>query len=258
MEEAYVKWTRMDKTTKSFNFKSIIPIANDFWIHPGEFNIIIGDTKLGKTALAENIAIALKKMKVDYLCLEIPSRLLYRRNVQIEYNMTKEQVDIHYSKNNNSLSKGLTHINVLSAPPHLDELEMIIKKRQPGLVIIDTLDGISVGKLNEFKSRDEKLAVTMKNIAQGLDIIIIGIHHVPKSAIRDDKGKRKKLGLHSGKGDSALEQKADKVIGLEGEQNQELRTITSFGARDEEPFCVSVKMNKNTFKMTKLADLPLD
>jgi len=257
MEKEFVDFARRDFSGISFDLKPILRLPNEYMFYPGEFGLIIGDTKLGKTAMAQNIAIQLPNLEIDYLCLEIPQRLLYRRNVQILHRMTKKQVFNHYNINTNSLRKGLEHIQVLPVAPNLFDLERIIGERMKPVTIIDTIDNIQVGNWKDYGSPEGKLGVTLGAIAQKLDIIIIGVHHVTKSSVKDFKGQRKRLDLHSGKGASTLEQQADKILAIEGDQNSEVREITSLGARDESPFAISCKFEKDTFRLIKIADLTI-
>jgi hypothetical protein len=258
MEKNFVNFIRSDFKARSFDFNDIVPIKNKFMVYPGEFVIIIGDTKIGKTALAQNMILKLKHLPIDYLCLEINERLLFRRNIQIEHRMTKNQVFDHYEVNENSLRKGTNHIDVMTVSPDLFRLKKIISERNRPITVIDTLDRIDVGKLGNFRTSEAKLANGIREICQQLDTIIIGVHHIPKYQIQDGQGKRKKLTLHSGKGDSGLEQQADKIIAIEGEQGSEYREISALGARDESLFKFSCKFERDTFRLIKIADLKTD
>jgi hypothetical protein len=60
--------------------------------------------------------------------------------------------------------------------------------------------------------------------------------------------------VHSAKGNSALEQKADKVIGIEGRMDAVERRVRSLASRDENGFTMAFKFNKDTmvFSQEKL------
>jgi len=256
-EKNFVEFMKMDFEDIAFDLNEVFPMDRSFMFYPGEFCLLIGDTKLGKTAVMQNIAIKLKKFPIDYYSLETGSRLLFRRAVQIEHGYNKNQVMQHYRMNDNTLRKGLDHLSITEIAPDLEQLKRKIAERQPKLVIVDPIDGLSVGRLGEFHNKEEKLAVMLKQIATELDVIFIGVHHIPKSAALDEKGRKKTLTLHSAKGDSALEQKADKLLGFEGEQNKTTRVLRSLTARDEDPFALSLFYNKTNFRLTKIKELSI-
>lgn len=258
IEKNFVKFSRSDYSKRIFDLGKLFKLENPFIIYPGEFTLIIGDTGLGKTALAQNISLGLKNINIDFYCLEISERLTYRRNIQIEYGMTEREVMEYYGTNNNSLSERISHIHFASRSPDLFSLEKEISMRNRELIIIDTLDGIEAGKLGQYKNSESKIATTIKNICQNQDRSMIVVSHVPKSAIIDWKGNVKKLTKHSSKGDSTLEQKADNVIAIEGNDNSQYREITVLKARDKRKFKFSCQFEWNTFKLIKIADLKVD
>ena len=104
------------------------------------------------------------------------------------------------------------------------------------------------------KNIDPIIPITkaLRSILQRLEVIIIAIHHVSKHAVLDQKGKRKRLTLHSGLGSSYLEQKADTVIAIEGDQDDNIREVRSLKARDTNPFEIKTAMIKETFKFIPL------
>ena len=60
------------------------------------------------------------------------------------------------------------------------------------------------------------------------------------------------LDIHSGKGSSSVEQKADKVIAIEGDRMKPYRKISSLGARDEHPFKIITQMSPKTFEFRQV------
>jgi predicted ATP-dependent serine protease len=241
MEVNYVKKLSLG-SNGSFNLQDVFPgIPTPFWVHPGETILFGGDTKLGKTAFVQNIAVRVNTLKTLYFNSEISEQLLFRRTMQIAHNLNKGQVDVHYDINNNSLSK---------KGVELDSLRKTIINGGFKLIILDTIGGLSAGKLGEYSTKEDKIADYLKELALGLDVIIFEVWHISKSAITGFDGKRKDLNIHSFKGSAALEQMADKVILFEGKQDDSLRTITSAGARDETPFKITTKYHWDTFSFS--------
>ena len=88
----------------------------------------------------------------------------------------------------------------------------------------------------------EKIITDLKQLAQSANIIIIGISHISKNASDGI------LNIHSAKGNSVIEQKADKVIGIVGDRLSQRRTIRSLASRDEAGFILSCRFDYETFQ----------
>ncbi|MDP4194830.1 MAG: AAA family ATPase [Bacteroidota bacterium] len=251
LEKNYVKFVRTGIPDNSFNMQNMFQLPNPFWVYPKEFMVITGDTGLGKTSLHQNMLIQLG-MNALVLNFEISNELLFRRNIQIKYGMTKQQVMDHYMINDNSLSQGVSFIKVMSVSPEIEAIAKLVAEVNPKILVIDTIEDI----ISHSKGANEKMdeiAKALKAIAISQNIIVIGINHISKHGALDEKGKRKEMTVHSGKGASTIEQKADKVITIEGEPTQSFRIIRSLKARDEHPFRQAFKFTADTFRF-----IPMD
>ena len=61
------------------------------------------------------------------------------------------------------------------------------------------------------------------------------------------------LTVHSAKGNSAIEQKADKIIGITGDRTMnDTRVIRSLASRDETDFELAMKFNYHTFQFSPI------
>jgi hypothetical protein len=256
MEEDYAEFIRRDIAASSFDIKEIFHLVEpEYRFLPGELVVIIGDTKIGKTALAQNICTKMKRMKTLYVTMEVNQHLIYRRFVQIEHGMSKHDVDNHYRMNSNTLSTGLEHIMVVSTPTTVPEIFKIIKSVNPGIVVIDTTDGIRTKYRNDPTAASNEVALELRDLATATQSIVIAIHHIPKAALTDHlTGKPKALNVHSGKGSSTLEQKADKVLGLEVAPGKKL-LVKSLAARDEGKFALLAEMDPDTFIFKEIANV---
>jgi len=252
LERNYVMTVKSDLKNKSINLNgTLFKLKNDFMLVPEDVVYIMGNKGIGKTALAQNLAVN-SPLKTLYLNLEFSGGLLYRRFCQIKHQLPKAEVDMHYKLHNNSLSEGLEHIYVLDVSPNLNSIKGIIADVEPGLVIIDTVEDIIVPGSKGIFDITDAVGRGLKQIAKSMKVIIIGIQHITKSASVDEKGRPKELNLHSGKGSSSQAQKADKVFSVEGIRENNLRLVRTLAARDEEPFQVSVEFDKNTFRMKQI------
>jgi len=254
MEESYKNFIKTDFANTSFDLNELYNMKSSYRIYPGEVIYFIGETGIGKTALVQNICVRLRRMKILYLSLEVNEKLLFRRFIQIAEGMTKEQVFAHYSGNGESLTEKIDHIQVMTASPEIEAIEQLIKRYHPQITVIDTTDGISVNKAFTRGNTDiEKIGIGLKEMANRTNTIIIGIHHIAKSAAVNDKGESKELTVHSGKGSSAIEQKSDRMIAIEGSLQTNVRLVRSLKTRDDESFAIQLQFNANTtFRMEQL------
>jgi len=254
MEEKYSGFMKTDFSSTSFDLKEIFPgMKTNYRIFPGEHVILTGATGLGKTAFIQNICVKLTRMKILYFSLEVHERLIFRRNVQIAYGMTKEQINDHYANGGESLTDKVEHIHVMTVAPELDGMKKLIARYNPQIVVIDTIDGIQVSKMKDAISKTEALGMQLKQIATEMDTIIFSVQHITKAAAQNEKGESKELTVHSGKGSSAIEQKADRVLGLEGSRETKQRLIRSLKTRDDESFAFVVQFHADTnFRMEQI------
>lgn len=241
-----------DFSTNSFNLKEIYPsLIEDYRFMPGELAILLGDTKLGKTAFLQNIVCQLHHLNVLYLSLEVNEWMIYRRFLQVANKMTKNQISTIYKYNDekkiDQLVKSCQHINVMTVPPDIDNMKQLISDLQPSVVCIDTIDAIEVKFCNDPFTKAERIINSLKQIANQQDVIIFGISHISKSASREI------LSVHSAKGNSAIEQKADKIIGIIGDKDSSSRRIIkSLASRDENDFELACDFKYETFEFKEL------
>ena len=120
------------------------------------------------------------------------------------------------------------------------------------MLVIDTIDTIPAKYYNDEYERQNFIIKELKSLANRHKIIIFGISHISKYAAQQlENGER--LGIHSFKGNSVIEQKADKVIGFEqGVENDNMRIISSLGTRDESSFEVKMSFDYNTFSFQQI------
>ncbi len=243
MEKNFVNFIRSDFKTKSIDLMKLLKVPNrSHNIIPGENVLCFGDGGLGKTAFAQNIALRANNLRVLYGNFEFPTDLLYRRFVQIKNEMSKAEVIEHYQFNDNSLSKGLEHLKIVDDSIDIKGLYQIIESYEPGLVILDTLMKIRTGDRNDY-AKSVTLSNLFKTLATKYKMIVIAINHIPKTV----SGSSKKLTQHSGKGSGDLENMSDHVIMIEGNSNNDNRTISAGKARDEAKFQLPFKYDWNTF-----------
>ncbi len=244
LETSYTKFIKRDFSDSSFDLSEIYALDAKFNILPGELVMVIGDTKLGKSAWIQNICTSIK-LPVLYLSLEMHERLTFRRFIQIAHHLSKEEVNTRLAKGE-KLAQKINHIRIMSVAPELNTIKKLITDSEAKVIIIDVIDAIDVKGVQD-DNKITPIINELKNAAQQLDVIIVGVHHISKSSARETM-----LDIHSGKGSSSVEQKADKVIAIEGDRMKPYRKISSLGARDEHPFKIITQMSPKTFEFRQV------
>jgi hypothetical protein len=247
MEKSFREFVRSDFKGKVLNLKYALKLKNDFLIYPKEFVLIEGDTGTNKSTILQNILIA-TKMPSLMIVTENSPELTYRRSVQIKYGLTKEEVINHYKTNDNTYSQELAHIHTYCGKPRLDGIKRLIAEYEPRILAVDVLEDL-VTDARDSHAKLGEIGEGLKEIANATGLFVIAVHHLSKYGATDaQSGKQKDLNVHSGKGNSIIEQKADKVIGIEGKQDSPHRRIKALKARDENPFVTAGYINMNTMR----------
>ena len=247
------EWITTFPYKQHINLKDIFKLKNDYKIYESEMVMFIGDTKIGKSTLVQNIVANIPDKKILYLSLENGIILDTRRLLQIKLNCSKEDVVNNLYKNKQLFSQLFPNFYISDNSIDLKALRKIISETEAFIVVIDTVDQINT-KAIDYTQKTQELALAIRDLTREMKVIVFMIHHINKSSAIDQNGIRKTINIHSGKGSSALEQKADKIISIEGERDKELRVITSLGARDEHPFKTVCEFNKDTFKLNIIGD----
>jgi len=245
MEKQFTAFVRSHWNGMKLSLNDVFTLPQPFSFYPGEYVTFMGDTGLGKTAFIQNLMV---KWKVPSLLfsLETSATLMYRRFVQIEHNMTKEQVIEHYQYNDNHLSKNLQHIKIVTVKPQLSAIKELITTSGAQLIVVDVIDAIDVPYKNEM-DKLKAIASELSAWSQQYDIIIFGVSHISKKAAYGGA-----LDVHSASGPGTIEHRSDKVITIEGDLKANYRIIRSQKARDEAPFQLATVYDVNTFRFEQV------
>jgi archaellum biogenesis ATPase FlaH len=257
MEINYKEFMAKDFTNMAFNFADIYQMDRDFWVFPGELVIVTGSTGLGKSTWVMNLVAKLTKMTTLFLSLENSFHLTFRRFVQMTHSMSKAEVMKEYrgpkqgklvlssSKKKENYYEAFKHIHVLCEAPELSKLTETIARIKPKLVVVDTTDMVYVKGIHDEIGKMNEIINGLKATAQSQECIIIAVHHVNKQAMHDGV-----TTITSLKGTTNVVQKADKVLVLNGENNEDIRSLHSEKARDDGNMKIMFNFDKRdmTFK----------
>jgi archaellum biogenesis ATPase FlaH len=251
MSDDFSEFVKRDYEDKSFDLNDIYNIGFSYKFTVGELVTMIGDTKLGKTAFIQNLVAKTHQFKCLYLSLEVNQKLMWRRFCQIAFGATKQKVTEYYAKDNTKFIQDakdkLGHIKILTVSPELNNILDVITTLQPTVIVIDTIDEIRVDYSNDPLVKTQKIVSKLKEIAQQYDVMIFAISHISKSAAFDGT-----LTRHSAKGDSSIEQKSDKLLGIQAPNPEsKARVIESIVARDESGFKLRCYFNHETFQFVQ-------
>jgi|TARA_R110000824_G_scaffold261868_5_gene450619 hypothetical protein len=241
-----------DKNLSSFNLKDIWKINSDYIFKGGELAVILGDTKLGKTAFVQYLVTQFPDMKTLFMSLEVDKKLIIRRFFQCALSSSKHKINEDLNSLETELKAALSHLTVLCESPDIRKYDELIDLHSPKILVIDTIDAIPAKYFNGEYDRQNFVTNELKALANRHDMIVIAISHISKGAsYRLAEGFE--LDVHSAKGNSVIEQKADKIIAFEGDRNKSnKRSITAIGSRDESSFKLILNFDFNTFNFTQI------
>ncbi len=231
-----------DFSGKTINIAKALGLNLDCEIYPGELVTIFGPTGSGKTTFAQNLVLGVDfqndKINIDsqiptlYLSLELSAWYMHRRNMQIVSGLDKEQVTNNFEKIYDLHKEKINHLVIQTVAPTLDQIQNKIREIQPAVVVIDYIDLISTnGRYMGEYEQIKQVSHYLSNLAVNMDIIIIQISQVSRDYSRNEA-----LDLYAGKGSGAIENASRKVIGLNGQANEDIKKVGMYKNTDGELF----------------------
>jgi replicative DNA helicase len=194
-------------------------------IRPSQVVTFIGDTNIGKTALAMNTVFSNANYFKDGLVIliecEIDQNEIFERAIQMEYDLYTYEVEKAFKENNTEQFKPIIkkYSNVISLIYRInaDELIPYIKAIEELYNKPCRLLGIDYVGLVRNRHEDEyqKITYSMQKLKETALIIqcpVINFSQVPRA---DIKNKKEHLTLHSAKGSGEVENSSQIVITLD-------------------------------------------
>ena len=231
-----------DFSGKTINVAKMLGVGADCEIYPGELVTIFGPTGSGKTTFAQNMALGVDFVndKIDvssqipclYLSLELSAWYMHRRNMQIVSGLDKDQVTNNFEEIYELHKDKINHLVIQTVAPNLEQIQNKVREIQPAVVVVDYIDLISTnGRYMGEYEQIKQVSHYLSNLAVNMDIIIIQISQVSRDYSRNEA-----LDLYAGKGSGAIENASRKVIGLNGQANNDVKSVHVYKNTDGELF----------------------
>ena len=253
MENIFRERIKANLEKNAIHLDRMFEIPQRFKIMPSEFVVVFGDTGMGKTAFVQNIVLS-TSLPTLWLSLEVDDTLMYRRFVQISMGKTKHEVIDHYLENENSWSKAMEHIRLVTTPPTQSGIIEMMGTFPAKVIVVDTLHDVKTSKYvgSDIVNRTDDIVESLRSIASIHDIIVIAVVHIPKSVSLSGE-----ITVHSAKGSSSVAQKADRVMAITGrDMKNTVRKISALKARDDELVDFYCDFDFDTFRFLPTSQDP--
>lgn len=210
-------------------------------IPAGSLIILTGDTGMGKSALAQTIAVR-GQVPTLYINTEVGHEVMVRRFFQIAYQLGAEDVLRHIEQLD---PEPLQHIQMISDHPDVQTLRRLCEAGSYRLIVVDTTDDILTQDRSDL-DRAKRVIETLRAIAQRTKAVVLALHHINKSAAVAGR-----IDLNALTGTRSVVTKADYVWAVTGERYGEERLLRTLKDRDGLHVETALKFNRQTFTMEK-------
>jgi len=246
---------------KTINLSNMLGLPRhiDATIYPGELVTIFGPTGSNKTTLAQNLALGVdfvndrivKEWQIPtlFISLELSAWYMHRRHMQIVAECSKEEVNERYDVIFRRHKDELGHVSIQTVSPTIEQIKDKIRELNPAMVIVDYIDLVETpphvkGEYEQIKH----ISHSLSNMAVNFDLIIIQISQVSRDYSRNEV-----LDLYAGKGSGAIENASRKVLGLNGQADDNVKNISMYKNTDGELFDTQLEW-RPSFRLRRIND----
>ena len=246
---------------KTVNLSNMLGLPRhiDATIYPGELVTIFGPTGSNKTTLAQNLALGVdfvndrivKEWQIPtlFISLELSAWYMHRRHMQIVAECSKEEVNERYDVIFRRHKDELGHISIQTVSPTIEQIKDKIRELNPAMVIVDYIDLVETpphvkGEYEQIKH----ISHSLSNMAVNFDLIIIQISQVSRDYSRNEV-----LDLYAGKGSGAIENASRKVLGLNGQADDNVKNLSMYKNTDGELFDTQLEW-RPSFRLRRIND----
>ena len=223
---------------------------------PGEMVAIMGDTGVGKTAVAQSISLSVSPRPVLFFEMEVAEEIMFERTVQIACGIAGDAVERLYREDEKPdwKKKPIDHIYICPLPRMSgDEMEETIRRsaqvigEPPHMVVVDYL-----GLMRGFgKTQHEKvsgLAEQLKVIARSTGVVMIVLTQVARPEGSDNAYVPS---LHDAKYSGSIECSSGVVIGIWRTDRQTLMLKVLKSTRSGSGDAIACNFDGATLRITE-------
>jgi len=219
LEEIYTKFQKRPDSN-SLNLGNFLPSFNLMRpFIPGEVIVLIASTGVGKTVVAQRIAMSASPLPTLFFELELPSELLFERFAQMETNSDSYEVEKYYRALGTPVAANfsrLSHIMVCSESGlSPDNIEKLIDRSalkfgmRPVLVVVDYLGLVRAKGKSRYEVASDA-AESLRIIAKRTNTIIFSTVQISRP---DKRSEGIEVGLYDAKDSGSIENSASLVLG---------------------------------------------
>lgn len=225
---------------------------------PGELVAILADTGVGKTAIAQNIAMKARPMNTVFFELELPMELMFERFIGINSGFPCSDVEAGYKGGDTLGFEALSRLkNILICVESRltsEQIETYINQSElkfgdrPRLVLIDYV-GLVRGKESSRYERLSNLAEELKIIAKSTRTVIVMCSQVA----RKDREGNPEIFLHDAKDSGSIENSSGLVLGAwrDPEDSTLLKIKVLKNTKGRSGFVVDCNFHGNNMRITE-------
>tara|TARA_R100001086_G_scaffold87927_1_gene42985 strand:+ start:3022 stop:4776 length:1755 start_codon:yes stop_codon:yes gene_type:complete len=217
----------------------------DFPIYPGEVLVIQAPPKSMKTMLIQNWLCALKR-PTYFLELEMSSRQIYMRFLQIQLGMTEQEILSYYRDKKNGLHKDFEWLTFDTNNCHPFEIEKRISSlaQKPEIVVVDHM-GLLNTNHKDANMKMEEISEGLRTLAIRQNVVVITVSEISKGAIRENNVSD----ISASRGSFRIAYSANKILSLHADRDKmdgnrikriRVRTVAN---REKEQLNVSLRLD---------------
>lgn len=217
----------------------------DFPIYPGEVLVIQAPPKSMKTMLIQNWLCALKR-PTYFLELEMSSRQIYMRFLQIQLGMTEQEILSYYKDKKNGLHKDFEWLTFDTNNCHPFEIEKRISSlaQKPEIVVVDHM-GLLNTNHKDANMKMEEISEGLRTLAIRQNVVVITVSEISKGAIRENNVSD----ISASRGSFRIAYSANKILSLhadrdkmDGNRIKRIR-VKTVANREKEQLNVSLRLD---------------
>ena len=188
----------------------------DFPIYPGEVLVIQAPPKSMKTMLIQNWLCQLKR-PTYFLELEMSSRQIYMRFLQIQTGMSEQEILDYYRNKRNGLHKDFEWLTFDTNNCHPFEIEKRISSlaQKPEIVVVDHM-GLLNTNHKDANMKMEEISEGLRTLAIRQNVVVITVSEISKGAIREGNVND----ISASRGSFRIAYSANKILSMHADRDK--------------------------------------